>query len=90
MRLPALVTEKDQVVKFGTLYAYWTNDWTGDYMHYAKKVADLGFDILEISAGSLLAMSPAEIDDLKALMQDSGRPDRGTFPGKKSAPRSMK
>ena len=59
-------------MKFGTLYAYWTKDWSGDYMYYAKKAADLGFDILEISAASLLDMSDGEIDALKALSKDLG------------------
>ena len=59
-------------MKFGTLYAYWTNEWSGDYLYYAKKVADLGFDILEISAGDLLTMTEAEIDALKALAKDLG------------------
>ena len=40
----------DSHMKYGTLYAYWTHEWTGDYRHFAKKVADIGFDILEISA----------------------------------------
>ncbi len=59
-------------MKFGTIYAYWTKDWSGDYQLYAKKVAALGFDILEISAGSLLTMSTKEIDELKALAKDLG------------------
>lgn len=59
-------------MKFGTLYAYWTNDWSGDYKFFAKKVAGLGFDILEISAGDLLTMSPGEIDELKATAKDVG------------------
>lgn len=59
-------------MKFGTLYAYWTHEWHGDYAMYAKKVKDLGFDILEISAGDLLAMSDGEIDALKAVAADLG------------------
>jgi len=59
-------------MKFGTLYAYWTNEWSGDYLHYARKVAELGFDILEISAGDLLHMSDPEIDALKALAKELG------------------
>jgi len=59
-------------MKFGTLYAYWTNEWSGDYLHYARKVAELGFDILEISAGDLLHMSDAEIDELKACSKELG------------------
>ena len=59
-------------MKYGTLYAYWTHEWTGDYRHFAKKVADIGFDILEISAGDLLKMSDAELDELKALCSSLG------------------
>jgi D-psicose/D-tagatose/L-ribulose 3-epimerase len=59
-------------MKFGTLFAYWTDEWHGDYRFYAKKVKDLGFDILEISAGDLLTMSDSELIDLKALSKDLG------------------
>src|SRR5208337_2320301 len=41
-------------MKFGTLFAYWVRDWKGDYPFFARKVAKLGFDILEVSAGQLL------------------------------------
>jgi D-psicose/D-tagatose/L-ribulose 3-epimerase len=54
-------------MKFGILYAYWTTEWSGDYAYYAKKVKNLGFDILEISAGDLLKMSDGELNELKAL-----------------------
>lgn len=57
-------------MKFGTLYAYWVTEWTGDYNYYAKKVANLGFDVLEISAGDLVNMSDAEIEKLKATAKD--------------------
>lgn len=59
-------------MKFGTLYAYWTHEWTGDYKFFAKKVSDIGFDVLEISAGDLLKMSDSEIDELKAVSKDLG------------------
>lgn len=59
-------------MKFGTLYAYWTHEWSGDYKFFAKKVSDIGFDVLEISAGDLLKMSDSEIDELKALSKDLG------------------
>ncbi len=57
-------------MKFGTLFAYWTSEWHGDYGYFAKKVKDCGFDILEISAGDLLSMSDAEIAELRALAKD--------------------
>ena len=59
-------------MKYGTLYAYWTHEWTGDYKYFAKKVADIGFDILEISAGDLLKMSDCELDELKMLCSSLG------------------
>ena len=59
-------------MKFGTLYAYWTHEWTGDYKYFAKKAASLGFDILEISAGDLITMSDGEIDELKAITRELG------------------
>ena len=57
-------------MKYGILYAYWTNEWSGDYMYYAKKVKELGFDVLEISAGDLLKMSDGEIDALRELTKE--------------------
>lgn len=57
-------------MEFGILYAYWCKDWSGDYRYFAKKVKNLGFDILEIGAGDLLEMSDGEIDELKALAKE--------------------
>jgi len=57
-------------MKFGAQYAYWCNEWTGDYMFFAKKLKGLGFDIMEISAGDLLKMSDSDLDNLKALSKD--------------------
>lgn len=59
-------------MKFGTLYAYWTSEWHGNYRVFAQKVSDIGFDILEISAGDLLKISDKEIDELKAAAKDLG------------------
>ena len=60
-------------MKFGTTYAYWTKqpiENYSDYLYYAKKVEDIGFDILEISASDLLKMSDVELKDLKNLAID--------------------
>ncbi len=59
-------------MRFGTLYAYWTHEWHGDYLYYARKVKELGFDMLEISAGDLLTMSDGELAELKALCTELG------------------
>ena len=59
-------------MKFGTLFAYWVREWKGDYALFAKKVAKIGFDILEVSAGQLLRMSSKELDELRSLTKDLG------------------
>jgi D-psicose/D-tagatose/L-ribulose 3-epimerase len=59
-------------MKFGVLYAYWTTEWAGDYTFFAKKVKNLGFDILEISPGQLLDLPDKELGELKALSKDLG------------------
>jgi len=59
-------------MKFGTLYSYWGNQWSCDYLETAKKIAGLGFDIMEVGAGHLIAMSDQEISSLKNLAKDLG------------------
>ena len=39
-------------MKFGTYFAYWEQEWAADYAYYCNKVANLGFDILELGAGN--------------------------------------
>ena len=53
------------IMKIGTGYAYWGNDWNCDYIQVTNKVADIGFDILEIGADHLYHMSDEEIEQLK-------------------------
>jgi D-psicose/D-tagatose/L-ribulose 3-epimerase len=52
-------------MKFGTGYAYWGINWECDYIALTNKVADIGFDILEIGADHLYHMSDEEIVKLK-------------------------
>lgn len=59
-------------MKFGTYFAYWEREWDADYVFYCKKVADLGFDILEIAAGSLVEKTDKELMDIKRAAQDNG------------------
>ena len=39
-------------MKYGIYFAYWEKEWFADYKKYIDKIADLGFDILEISCGA--------------------------------------
>lgn len=59
-------------MKFGTLYAYWGNEWVCDYIQCARRVASLGFDMLEVGAGHLLEMSDQDIRELRAAAKDLG------------------
>ena len=59
-------------MKFGTLYSYWGNEWSCDYFETAKKIASLGFDIMEVGAGHLASMSDDELARLKAVAKDLG------------------
>lgn len=52
--------------KVGIYYAYWTHEWDADFHPYIDKVADLGFDVLEVNAGTVAKMSTEERKNLKA------------------------
>ena len=57
--------------KVGIYYAYWTHDWDADFVPYVEKVAQLGFDILEVNSGTVTNMSNAERDRLKTAAQEA-------------------
>ncbi len=59
-------------MKYGIYYAYWEQEWIGDYIYYIKKVAGLGFDILEIAAHQILEYSDAQLADIKACADEYG------------------
>lgn len=59
-------------MKFGTYFAYWEQEWNADYPFYCKKVAELGFDVLEVAAGGLVEMSDEELAALKQAAEDNG------------------
>lgn len=56
--------------KIGIYYAYWTHEWDADFHPFIDKVAQLGFDILEVNAGTVVNMSSAERQQLKAHAQE--------------------
>lgn len=59
-------------MKYGIYYAYWENEWRADYIPYIKKVADLGFDILEIACTPIPEYSKAQLAELKACAAENG------------------
>ena len=44
--------------KIGIYYAYWTKNWDADFVPYIAKVKRLGFDILEVNAGTVAGGQP--------------------------------
>ena len=56
--------------KIGIYYAYWTHEWDVDFNPYVDKVADIGFDILEVNAGTIANMNSVERKTLKAHAED--------------------
>lgn len=60
------------VNKIGIYYAYWTHDWDVDFHPFIDKVAELGFDVLEVNGGTVARMTLEERQSLKAHADDRG------------------
>jgi len=60
------------VNKIGIYYAYWTQEWDVDFHPYIEKVSELGFDVLEVNAGTVGNMTKDERQRLKAHADDKG------------------
>jgi D-psicose/D-tagatose/L-ribulose 3-epimerase len=58
--------------KIGIYYAYWTHEWDADFHPFVDKVADIGFDILEVNAGTVAHMTAEERRSLKSHADDRG------------------
>ena len=58
--------------KVGIYYAYWTRDWDADFVPFVGRVRKLGFDILEVNAGTVANMSDAERGRLKSAADEHG------------------
>lgn len=59
-------------MKFGIYYAYWEQEWVGDFKRYIEKVAKLGFDILEIAAHQITTYSDRQIEEIRAASKANG------------------
>jgi D-psicose/D-tagatose/L-ribulose 3-epimerase len=60
------------VNRIGIYYAYWTESWDADFHPYIDKVAELGFDVLEVNGGTVARMSPAERRALRGHAAERG------------------
>lgn len=62
-------------MKFGVGHAYWGTTWACDLKKYAavaKKIADMGFDMYEVTADHVYRMSPQELIELDAIGKEYG------------------
>ncbi|MBQ8306817.1 MAG: TIM barrel protein [Blautia sp.] len=59
-------------MKYGIYYAYWAKEWGVDYTPFPKKVASLGFDILEISCAGLKDLPEKDVLALKSAADENG------------------
>jgi Sugar phosphate isomerases/epimerases len=64
--------ERNEKMKFGTLYSYWGNEWKCDYIETMKKVSDIGFDILEVGAQHLVEMTDGQLDAMRHTARGLG------------------
>ena len=58
--------------KLGIFMNFWEKNWDADHSKYIKKVADIGYDVLEFQAQPLLEMSDEKLKSLKALADEVG------------------
>lgn len=56
----------------GIHYGYWTQHWDFDFASLIPKVKSLGFDVLEVNAGTVTRMDGAGRDRLKHAAQEAG------------------
>lgn len=59
-------------MKFGIYFAFWEHEWKVSYEKYVKKIADLGFDILEISYAPIPKLTDEEMFRLRDMAKDYG------------------
>ena len=56
--------------KVGIYYAFWTHQWDVDFTPFIKKVKSLGFDQLELNAGTVVGLSVQKRTELKQMADD--------------------
>ena len=59
-------------MKGGIFYAYWVHNWDVDFHPFVEKVSDLGFDVLEVNAGTVANMTVEARSALKTHADDRG------------------
>lgn len=58
--------------KVGLFFTYWSTDWMVDFPATARRIADLGFDLMEISLSAFHDLPRGKKEDLKKVADDLG------------------
>lgn len=59
-------------MRIGIYYAYWVHDWDVDFLPFIDKASEIGFDMLEVNAGTVADMSTEERKTLKSYAEEKG------------------
>ena len=59
-------------MEYGIHYAYWQHEWKADLAAACRRASALGFDLLEISGGSLLDSGEEELRELRRTADGLG------------------
>jgi len=67
------VKERDGIdMKYGIYYAYWENEWGGNFVKYIEKVRKLGFDVLEVACGNFNREPLSFFTELRTVSEANG------------------
>ena len=61
-----------KMIKIGIYYAYWAHNWNVDFHPYIDKACELGFDVLEVNAGTVADMKFADRKALQTHASERG------------------
>lgn len=59
-------------MQYGIYYAYWDQEWGGQFAPYIRRVKDLGFDILEVACGNFHLESDQYFHELRKTADCTG------------------
>ncbi len=59
-------------MKFGIYYAYWEQEWGGNFIPYIEKTKKLGFDVLEVACGAFHLENDDYFKELKRVADANG------------------
>lgn len=59
-------------MEYGIYFAYWEKEWNANYEYYIRKVAELGFDILEIGCAPIVCYSNEKLNQIRDCARSLG------------------